>query len=198
MLKLFLLLPGLLLLSGCLGGSSLPVHYYLLDPVPTSVIKDTENRLHIEIAAVELPQYLDRPQIVSRTGNHQLKLSELHQWGGNLRKNMLRTLAINISQRLNTPNVAVAPHPSSVMSAYRVEVEILRFEHDSDLNVHLGAQWRISTGLERKSILTRITNIKSKQTITAADYDGIIADMSSLYAELSDEIASAILSLENP
>lgn len=194
--RLLFSLLGALLLGGCLGGSSPPVRYYLLDPQPTNAEKTQNNKLHIEIAAVELPQYLDRPQIVTRTGDHQLKLSELNQWGGNLRKNMLRTLAVNISNRLDTANVAIAPHPSSVMSAYRVEVEVMRFEYDSDQHVHLGAQWRISTGLERKPILTRIATLKSDSPLEASDYNAIISTMSKLYAELSDDIASGILSIE--
>ncbi len=190
--KLLTLSIVTILLSGCIGGSSPAVKYYLLDPQSAPAIVDTKDSVSLEVSRIKLPQYLDRPQIVSRTGDHQLKLSELNQWGGNLRKNLLRTLAVNLSQRLNTSHVAVAPHRSAFEASYRVSVDIIRFERDADNHVHLSAQWSINKGIERKVIVTRISNLKSEQAVADKDYNAIISAMRSQFARLSDDIALAI------
>lgn len=190
--RLFGLLLFTSLLSGCLGGDSAVTKYYILSSTATAQAPTNSNNLNIEVSAVHLPQYLDRPQIVSRTGDNQLKLSELNQWGGNLRKNMIRTLAVNLSKQLNTPNVAIVPHRSSLQADYRIDMEIIKFEADTDNHVHLTAQWRVSTGIERKTIITQITHLSSEQAITVGDYPAIVNEMSQQYAKLSSLIAEKI------
>jgi len=87
---LFAICVALLSLTGCIGGSSPAIKFYVLNPVNAQSQDDSEaSPLHIEITAVRLPQYLERPQIVTRTGDNRLLLSEFNQWGGNLRKDML-------------------------------------------------------------------------------------------------------------
>ena len=136
-IALTLALLATLILSGCLGGSGPAVRYYVLSPMAEVESPASAHALTIEISTIHLPQYLDRPHLVTRSGNNRLKILQSHQWGGNLRKDMLRTLAVNLSQLLETPNVTIAPHRSSGQSDYRVSIEIIKFEKDTDNHVRL-------------------------------------------------------------
>ena len=82
-LRLTLLIAGLLMipaLSGCLGGSSPAVRFYVLSPMSDSIPADGNNKLAVEISTIHLPQYLDRPHLVTRSGNNRLKIlqDDLH------------------------------------------------------------------------------------------------------------------------
>ena len=180
------------ILSGCIGGSSPVVRFYVLSPIAPTEAPAPSKPLAVEISTVHLPQYLDRPHIVSRSGDNRLKISQSHQWGGNLRKDMVRTLAINLSQLLHTPNVTIAPHRSSSKADYRVSIEILKFEKDTDGRVRLSAQWQITGGPERTVLTTEITTLSSKAPVPEGSHDDMVAMMSQQYGELAKLIAQAI------
>lgn len=191
-IALTLALLGSLLLSACLGGSGPAVRYYVLSPLQEVESAAASQALSIEISTIHLPQYLDRPHLVTRSGNNRLKILQSHQWGGNLRKDMLRTLAVNLSQLLDTPNVTIAPHRSTGDSDYRVSVEIIKFEKDTDNHVRLSAQWQITTGQEGKPLATEITTLSSAAAASPDDYDEVVAMMSQQFGELARLIADAI------
>ena len=194
--NLLLILGSLFILSACIGGNSPAIRFYILDPVAaTSHASKPEKQLHIEIKTVRLPQYLQRPQIVTRKQGNQIRLSETNQWGGNLRKNMTRTLAVNLSRLLATPNIAVMPYRGVAQPDFRVEVEVMKFERGSDNKVYLSAQWRISSKQGSRAITTHMSELNSEAVTTPGDYGETVTSMAGLYAELSQQIASKILEL---
>jgi len=194
---LILILASITLLAGCIGGSSPAVRFYVLSPIKAVESPSSPKPLSIEISTVHLPQYLDRPHIVTRSGDNRLKVLQAHQWGGNLRKDMVRTLAVNLSQLLETPNVSIAPHRSSTQADYRVSIEIIKFEKDTDEHVRLSAQWQITRGIERTELVTQISTLSSESAAPKDDYDKMVGMMSQQFGELARLIATAIQQLEN-
>jgi len=186
-----------LALSGCIGGSSPAVRFYVLSPLAPVEATAAEKPLAIEISTIHLPQYLDRPHLVTRSGNNRLKILQSHQWAGNLRKDMVRTLAVNLSQLLNTPNVSIAPHRTSTQGDYRVSIEIIKFEKDTDDHVRLSAQWQITSGIERTPLVTEITTLSGDLPATEDNYDEVVAMMSQQYGELAKLIAQSIRQLDS-
>jgi uncharacterized lipoprotein YmbA len=121
-----------------------------------------------------------------------LTILQSHQWGGNLRKDMMRTLAINLSRLLNTPNVTIAPHRSSSQSDYRVSIEVLKFEKDADNHVKLTAQWQVTSGIERTLLATQMNTLSSAKPVTPDNPEEIVAMMSDEFGELARIIAETI------
>ncbi len=185
------------LLSGCITTDTPNTRFYVLNPLEPDagqVVGDGEKgTLAVEVASLRLPQYLERPQIVTRSGKNRLELAEYHQWGGNIRKNMVRVMAKNLSQILATPNIAISPHRPSTPPDYRVELEVMQFERDPDDRVRLTAQWRITGGKGRLDLVTRITDLSSPVVQPAQDLDATVSAMSQLFGELSRIIGQAIL-----
>jgi hypothetical protein len=143
------------------------------------------------VAALRLPQYLERPQIVTREGGNRLYLSEFNQWGGNLQKDLMRTMALNFSLLLATPNVAITPYHPPTPADYRVEVEVMRFEKEEAGAVTLLAQWRLLKQGQQEPVATRMTTLTGTSS-AAKGYDGTVATMSRLWGELSTLIAKTI------
>lgn len=183
-----------LLLSGCSSSGKQSLRFYVLNPVAQEIVIKAApaSPLTVEVYSLRLPQYLERPQIVTRSDANQLVLAEYHQWGGNLRKNMSRVLAKNLATLLATPNVYIAPHLSATPADVRVELEVMQFERMADGQVQLSVQWRLLDGDSGKPRLTQMTDLSSPAPLAANDYDGTVTAMSQLFAELSRVIATEI------
>ena len=158
-------------------------------------MKDTDPKepLSLEVASLRLPQYLERPQIVTRSTGNRLELAEFHQWGGNLRKNMMRVLAKNLSQLLATPNVFLSPHQPRTPPDFRIDIEVMKFERDPDGKVRLSVQWILSRGQDRKPLITQMTDLTGQEEQTESDLETTVSSMSALMGELSVIISREIL-----
>ncbi len=193
---LFLVLAGSFL-CGCSTTTDPATRFYVLNPLDSDVNLiseiDRKGPLSLEVASLRLPQYLERPQIVTRSGANRLELAEYRQWGGNLRKSMMRVLAQNLSRLLDTPHIAIYPHRPKILPDFRVELEVMHFERDSDGQVRLSAQWRLSSGKDRKPLTTRITDLASPVFQKGGDFEHTVSAMSKLFGELSKIIGNAIL-----
>lgn len=180
--------------AGCAGQKT---RFYVLSPLDSGVglVNETQEKgsLSVEITSLRLPRYLERPQIVTRTGQNRVERAEFHQWGGSLRKNMIRVLARNLSQLLATPHIAVSPHRLPAPPGFRIELAVMQFERDSDGQVRLSAQWRLSRGKDRKPLATQITELKTPVVEGEEDFENTVAAMSTLFGELSRIVAEAIL-----
>lgn len=187
------LIPLLSLFAGCMGGGAGPVRYYLIDPVPADEPQtEADVSLAVEILDLHVPQYLDRFHIATRSGENRLSFSDQHQWGESLRKNLLRTLARNLSQRLNTVDVATPLNRSSSRPDVRMQVHIEQFELDADGFVKLAARWQITDGGSNEPLAIRRAGLTGDAVVPHNDYTAIVADMRSLFGRLSRLIAESI------
>ena len=198
--KLILLLFVTFLLSSCMGGGATnPTRYYLLDPVEyTGDSVKAVRPLKIEIIDLQIPQYLERFQIASRSSESRLEFSDENQWGENLRKNLLRSLARNLSRILSTDDVGTPLNRSSSLPDYRIQIHIEQFEQDVDGSVKLFARWQLSnTAKNVESSKVSSIGLQSKTKIEEGNYDQMVAAMRELFGELSLRIADSIMEHEN-
>ncbi len=189
-----LVLAAALALGGCLGGPAPTPRYYVLTPEPAGAPPPAgdEGGLRVRIGELRLPRYLERPQIVTRSAANRLELAEYHQWGGNLRENMLQVLARNLARRLETPHVSIPPASAGEPPQVVVGVTLGRFERGPEGRVRLSAWWRVSAGPRGRVLVARLTELAGAPLPEGADHAAVVAAMSALYGELAAEIAAAI------
>jgi len=184
-------------LTGCVTTTTPAARFYVLNPLTpgAGLASDAglNGELSVEVASLRLPQYLERPQIVTRSSGNRLELAEFDQWGGNLRKNMTRVLAKNFSQVLATPNIAIAPHRPPIPPDFLVELEVMQFERDSHGQVRLSTQWRLSRGKDRMPLATHMTDLSSATVPAGPDFEHTVSAMSNLLGELSQIIGREIV-----
>ncbi len=197
-----MLIPAIaaVLLSGCLGSNPVtPTRYYLLNPTAydSPLVSAGDSPLSVEIAALHLPQYLEKPQIVTRTSQNRLVMDEYQQWGGNLRKNMIRVLSQNLSRLLDTSHVTMAPFRPPAPSDFRIEVEVMRFEADDKGRVWLTVHWRLSRGVDGKTLATQVTELKGTEPVASFEMDDIVSGMETLLGEFCKILAREILDQGN-
>jgi uncharacterized lipoprotein YmbA len=187
------------MLSACMGGgATTPTRYYLVDPVEyTGDSVKAVRPLSIEIIDLQIPQYLERFQIASRSSESRLEFSDHNQWGENLRKNLLRSMARNLSRILSTIDIGTPLNRSSSSPDYRVQIHIEQFEQDIDNKVKLIARWQLSSSSQSESLGVYGAELNSEQIIEEENYDQMISVMRQLYGELSERIADTIVKQEN-
>lgn len=165
---------------------------HLLDPVvPERQITGASPA--IAISRPSLPSYLDRQQLVSRSGGGQLEMSSYHLWGEPLDAAISRVTAVNLGRLENSLNIQ--PVESFVTLDYQalLEIRVSRFEPDSLTNLVLECTWKL------QPVSGRVANTRSFRTsvpISPADtpknLSGRTAAMNEALARLAREIARAI------
>jgi uncharacterized lipoprotein YmbA len=79
-----ILMFSLSILGGCLPKPSAPTKLYILSPLAGPAVemhnKTDEIFMTIGVGPVHLPEYLDRPEIVTRINPNELKLAEFDIW----------------------------------------------------------------------------------------------------------------------
>ena len=146
--------------------------------------------LAVGIGPVQLPGYLDRPQIVTRTAPDRLTLSEFNRWGGSLRQDFPRVLAENVAALLGTDRVLAYPWGDRLDPAYRVALDVQQFDGDLGGAVVLKATW-IVTGREGQAPVA-VRKSMIQEPVSGRDYDALVAAHSRAAAALSREIAEEI------
>lgn len=193
-IALILLCISLLLLSGCMGKGTKPTQYYVIDPGAYTNSPLTQHTgIRLEIIDLQLPQYLERFHIATREEVNRLKFSDTHQWAENFRKNLIRTLSRNLSELLNTIDIATPLGRSASTAEYRIQVYIEQFEQDVDNSINLVARWQVSSAAQREPLGIYSVDLTGGNNLTEGDYDAMVSEMSQQFAELSKRIAESVI-----
>ena len=147
----------------------------------------------VGLGTLELPGYLDRQQIVTRTSNNRLSYSENDRWATPLAENFSRVLGQNISHLLKPAPMIQFPGQSTDVPDYQVKIEVIQFEANSDQQVWLIARWSVID--RNKKILVRQRSQLNRRAGSSATEDFVKA-LSATLGDLSREIVSTLLSLE--
>jgi uncharacterized protein len=188
-------LLSLLLLYGC--SVSRPPNYYILHSLqseaPGAVKVEGGNDLTIGVGPVNIPEYLDRPQMATRSTPNSLRYAEFDKWAESLGKDLTRVLAENLSILLSTDRVVVFPWPGSMHVTYQVAVDLAKLDYTPDGKVTLIAAWGI-LGNDGQKLLT-MKRSRLTVPVQSTGYEAIAAAQSRAVEDMSREIAAAIRSL---
>jgi hypothetical protein len=149
--------------------------------------------MEIGVGPVELQEYLNRPQIVTRQSPNRLELAEFDRWIEPLKKSLPRILAENLSALLGTERVAVFPWKNSTKIDYQVVVTVIRFDGEPGVNAMLVARWTILERESRATLLSRKSEIA--EPVDAEGYEALVSAKSRALATLSREIAAELRTL---
>lgn len=181
-----------LLVSAC--GTTPPTNFYTLHPeIPIQGEHHSdENKIIIGIGPVEISPYLERNQIVTRTGDTRLNLTDLDHWAAPLEDTIANVLAVNLSRLLPETQPIFRPW-SGAETQYHVFIKILQFDSDVKGNVQLKANWAIQNDHSQNISLIRYAGID--QASIGEDYESITKNLSSALALFSREISLELAEL---
>ena len=190
-------------LAGCtvLAPQPDPTRFFVLTSMRKNKANDdapaaahANSTLSIGVGPVKLPQYLRRPEVVTRTSPSEVSLSNTDRWAEPLESAFTRVLSENLSQLLGTQQVMTFPWYNSNQLNYQVQVNVSRFETDPKGKPELDAQWSIRDGSGTKILAARESAIV--EPANPAD-PSPSTGLSHALSSLSREIAAQIVQLNH-
>mgnify|MGYP001819321175 FL=1 len=192
------LIISVVFFGGCLGkGTQKPTQFYLLQPLSPSMEEQgavAGEGIVLGIGPVRVREYLNRPQIVTRTSTNEITIHEFHYWGEPLSTNFTAILAQNLSVLLSTDRILIYPYRSKqeLPLEYQVVVDVIRFDGEPGVAATLLAQYYILEFKEneKKQIVTKQQSFS--KPLANKSFETLVAAMSELVGDLSRDIAEKI------
>jgi uncharacterized lipoprotein YmbA len=185
-----------LALGGCLAlGGTQDTRFYVLTPLtdgttaaqPMVASPKARQRLSVGLAPVDVPRYLDRPQIVTRVTSNELSLSEFDQWAEPLPDSIAHVLAENLTRLLSMHGMDVLSESRASRSDYYVGVVLQRFECEADDGCVLQARWTLVGERDQARLVQNAFEVR--MPLEGGGYEAMVGAMSRALGALSRDIA---------
>ncbi|MEP0355105.1 PqiC family protein [Paraglaciecola sp.] len=180
MIKVFLTTLLSTLLAGCSVTESVPeIQYYLLDAMPTEQEIKLSTK-QINIPPIDLPDYLQQPNLVMRGEQQQMHMARYHSWADNLGDSIRRVMAIELSQPTSDTNKANTCSP-----CVNLYLSIQHFYPTQDGQVILSGEFTI----EQSSQMKKHTQpFFFSQPLKASGYGQSVVQMRKMLSLLANQI----------
>lgn len=187
-----LFLISLVGLAGCM--TSTPARFYVLHSIErddgNGHVNMVDNELALKIDHIEIPDYLNRPQIVTVPNNNVVQLAEFHRWAEPLHNNITRVVTENLSALLKTDKVFVSPQKDQTPTQYQIGIKLVKFDGKLGGDVILNAIWNITDSKTKKLLTFKRSNFTVKTN--SNDYLALVFAKSELLKELCTEISNEV------
>jgi uncharacterized lipoprotein YmbA len=156
----------------------------------------------VGLLRIVVPDYLERPQVVSWIAPGELKIDEFLRWAEPIDAGVSRTLAEDLQTLLPKTRIIRAPWPSSVKLRCRVRVELERFGPQTNGEVQLGGRFALLPVSSEQPLVAHPVSLRRGPLPTAAgglpDVGVEVEALSQLVADLARQIVAALQELPPP
>ena len=189
------------MVTGCVSLKRTPeARFFVLqsvvEPRPPTAGEAIVGIVGVEKARV--PDHLARPQIVTWTSSNELQIDEFLRWAEPLDAGFTRTLAEDIAGLLPDHQVVLRPWSGHAATRCRVLVSLSAFGLQPDGMVRLEGRWALLPDRGGLALVQAPVSLQ-RGPVTSAGPEGSpttgVDLMSELVADLSHQIADAILAL---
>ena len=187
----------ILALGGCVSVPNSPTaRFYMLHAIDKDNIGQKFNiasNVVIEVGPIKIPEYQDRPQMVTLNKDQTLAFSEFDRWGESLDLSLARLINENMASMLHGANLQMYPSNLTIPVTYQVMVDVLHIDSALDKGMLFVVQWSVIDLGNNKMVFTKRSEFQ--QPINPHNYAGLAETLSVLGGALSSEIAAKIASL---
>lgn len=186
-----------LTLSGCLAMSNSPTpRFYMLKAIDehqaAQKFKITSDMI-IGVGPVSIPEYLNRPQIVTQDKDKMLTFAQFDRWGENLDRALGRLIREDLGVMLPGVTFELFSWNMDIPVKYQVLIDVVQLEGELKKDLFFVAQWSVFN-LDKNKMLV-IKRSEFRQPINPNNYSGLVGTLSAACASLSSEIAEAVAKL---
>lgn len=170
------------------GCATLPeTRFYALSASPASNLRQTSSELQLAIGPIDLPEYLQRPQIVTRPEDNRLEVDEFNRWGGPLEEEIDRVLAKNLGNLVGTQSIY--SYPSRVVADidYRISLYVRSFDGALGNTVTFDVSWSIIN--EKSAQVVRTNQGHYQAMMQDGSYGSYATALSDTLQQLSRDLA---------
>jgi uncharacterized lipoprotein YmbA len=181
--------------SGC--ATAVTRYYTLSASIPeTPAARVAESAVLVGVGPVELPDYVDIPNLVVRTGDNTLDQATFDQWGGSLDDMIPRVLVENMHARMPSDHFVAFPQSGDLPFDFRVPVTISRFDVSTAGEAVVVARWQIRGKSGSGTLVVRETVARAEGG--GSSYAARVAALSRALGVLTDEITAALRAQPRP
>lgn len=189
-----------LLLGGCISLPNSPMspnpRLYMLSAVEETQVSKKINitpGVIIGVGPVKIPEYLDRPQMVTKDKEGILKFDEFDRWGESLDLGLVRLVRQDLTVMLPGSRLVLYPWDSVIAVKYQVILEVVQLDSELDRDMSFVVQWTVIDVQNSKAVI--IKRSEFHQPINLQNYAGLAQTLSTACALLSIQIAEALATL---
>lgn len=189
---LIALMMSILLLAGCSAVSEKKTYFYSLSPiveVPTNSPAPSSD-FSLGLGPMAFPKLLDRPQIITRSGDNKIEREEFHQWGGSLEQEFLQVLVDNLETLTRSSRIYIYPWDSRRRPKYQVRLTVSRFDGKPGKQVQLRVRWQLLG--ERGKSEIKVQQSLITEPVSGTTFSDYVAAQSRAIAQLAREIKAAL------
>lgn len=177
-----------LLATGC--GQRPDPNLYVMAPAP-----DVPSRAGpaaepvVAVARVRLPEYLDRSQLVSRSGSNALVVDDDNRWGEPLSDSVPRVLSENLSHYLPGGRVVTPEEARGQKVPYEYVLALDAYEPDGNGNAVMRGHWLLRD--TRKGAVVAEGVIDEQRPMASKKAPDAVAALNENLNDASRQIAEA-------
>ena len=174
-------------LAGC--GTSPPERFYTLasEPAPALSAGTTANGVSIIVGPVSVPELVDRPQFVVRSGANRVEIAEQSRWAAPLKHEIPRVIADHLARFIEGARTTTSASRAVAAADYRVTIDIKRFDSAPGDGATIEAAWivkgRDGASLEGRSLA---------REVSGGSFEALVQAHSRALTTVSRDIADAI------
>jgi uncharacterized protein len=183
-----------MLVSACASSPSIQFYALPATTAAPSAVQPISAPLTISVDLSAIPELVDRPQMVSRTGGSRVDVAEFHQWAEPLKYAIPRAVSRELAAQLGAGYLVEAGGASGIPAHARVMLDVQQFDTLDHQRVLVDAVWRIV----RRSGDPTIGRSKVEEAVTGAAYTGVAEAYGRALATVAKDIAAALVNPGTP
>ncbi len=174
------------LLAGCVHRRALDVQFYTLPITNNNVAPVSDIRCSVDVGRIKIPEYIDRPQIVTVNGA-DVNPSQTNRWAESFSRMMQR----NIIEGINTylPNATVKSDNFMADSGdYAVFIEVYKLDAALGQEISMDAVYSV---VDTNGEIVALENVHYVMPVgdTYSDYATVVSRMT---GQLSHDISKTL------
>lgn len=192
-------LAALLLAAAGCGGFLAPrvdpSRFFVLSvrPAPDLDLPEWVRSRSYGVGPITLPDYLERPSVVTRVSDSEIRPTHLDRWAEPIGKGVLRVLREDLRRCLDATRVIAFPWYASDRPDLAVSVDIQRLEREPSGSAYLVAHWTVRDPGTGANLLRGDT--VARREPPSPDESGSVEAQSDLLMQLAREIAEGIATI---
>jgi uncharacterized lipoprotein YmbA len=170
--------------------------YFVLSGAQVPAVQAPSGTLRVGIRTVRLESYLNRKEMVVRSGANEVRFEDFRRWADPLDAALTRIVRSKLLAAPSVAQVVAEPFPFDQARDYDVSIEVVRFEGDlgadGKYSASMAAVVEISTAGSSPRIVSRKLFEAPAQAWDGADFDRLAALLRGDVDLLADEVASEL------
>ena len=155
---------------------------------------DVVSDVVVAVGPIKIPEYQDRPQIVTQDKNGMLTFAQFDRWGESLDQGIQRVIVENLTIMLPKAVFGIFPCNHAIPVKYQVIADVIKLESDINGIMFLTVQWSVIDARSNKMLFTKRSEFREQ--VNPHSYHGLAKTLSAECAYLSNKISEALVLLE--